>query len=143
MNALVVYSSTMRTLECRPGGASAPYYSLQTASRLTGVHPDLVDYYCRLGLVEGIIEQPSAERIFEPSALEEIRRLEHYRRNLGVQRRALFLLCELWREAEHQGLRLNFLRIPESFRPQPESAAGNRPRPAAPQSLRNTVFPLL
>ena len=142
MNTLVVYSSTMRSLECRPRGASRPVYSLQTASRLTGVHPDLVEYYCHLGLVNGISEQPNHGLVFEPSALEEIRRLEHYRRNLGVQRRALLLICELWREAERRGLRLNFLRVPETSRDSPE----NFVRPEEPQQelpFYRTVLPLL
>jgi DNA-binding transcriptional MerR regulator len=142
MNTLVVYSSTMRSLECRPPGVSRPVYSLQTASQLTGVHPELVEYYCRLGLVNGMSDQPTLGRMFEPSALEEIRRLEHYRRNLGVQRRALLLICELWREAERRGLRLNFLRVPETTRGYSEDSAGDSSEPQPELPFHRTVPPL-
>jgi DNA-binding transcriptional MerR regulator len=142
MNTLVVYSSTMRSLECRSRGAARPVYSLQTASRLTGVHPDLVEYYCRLGLVDGMSDQPAFGRMFEPSGLEEIRRLEHYRRNLGVQRRALLLICELWREAQRRGLRLNFLRVPEILRRYPENSAGESAEPQSELPFHRFVPPL-
>jgi len=56
----------------------------------------------------------AAELFFEEGALEEIRRIEHYRRHLGVVRRALPLVCEPRREADRQNIDLLFPGYPET-----------------------------
>ena len=102
------YVNTTLALVCVPADA-AVHYSLPVAARLTGVHPEMLRYYCRLGLLEaqpGVFED---EPCFDESALHEIRRIEHYRRHLGVPRRALPLICELRREGERRHLELRFL----------------------------------
>jgi DNA-binding transcriptional MerR regulator len=85
-------------------------YSLSAAASLTGVHPEMLRYYCRLGLLDAHLHGSSSEPTFDDAALEELLRIEHYRRNLGVNRRALHLVCELWREAVRQDVELVFLR---------------------------------
>ncbi len=111
MTTLVLYSPDTQTLVCMPPSASTGY-SLQSISRLSGVHPDLLGYYHQLGLIDAVSEDPVLGLIFEPAALDEIRRIEHYRRDLGVQRKALPLICDLWREGERLHIELNFLRAP-------------------------------
>jgi DNA-binding transcriptional MerR regulator len=99
------------TLVCVPAGTPAPF-SLGVAADLTGVHPDMLRYYCRVGLLgvdrTGMLREPT----FDEDALQEVRRIEHYRRHLAVSRRALPLVCELRREAERRHIEIHFLRCP-------------------------------
>ena len=55
---------------------------------------------------------PDDDPTFDDNALYEIRRIEHFRRHHGVNRRALPLLCELWREIDRLKSELRFLRGP-------------------------------
>jgi DNA-binding transcriptional MerR regulator len=87
-------------------------YSLETAARLAGVHPEMLRHYCRLGLFGDARAQPEAELIFDDDALYELRRFEHYRRHHGVDRRTLRLICGLWREVERLQAELRSLRGP-------------------------------
>jgi len=87
-------------------------YSLETAARLAGVHPDLLRYYCRLGLLGAERIRADAATRFDAESLREIRRIQYYRRHLGVSRRALPLICELRRRAEHLRVAIRFLQGP-------------------------------
>ena len=87
-------------------------YSLEDAARLAGVHPEMLRYYCRLGLFGAARARPETELIFDDDALYELRRFEHYRRHHGVNRKTLRLICELWREVERLQTELRFLRGP-------------------------------
>jgi len=93
--------------------ANAPVlFSLETAAGLTGVHPEMLRYYCRLGLLGPGRAEGVREPVFDEEALHEVRRIEHYRRHLAVSRQALPLVCELRREAERQHIEIHFLRYP-------------------------------
>jgi len=85
-------------------------YSLETAAYLAGVHPEMLRYYCQLGLFGSSLARPEAELIFDDNALYELRRFEHYRRHHGVSRKTLRVLCGLWREIERLQNELRFLR---------------------------------
>jgi DNA-binding transcriptional MerR regulator len=85
-------------------------YSLETAARLAGVHPEMLRYYCQLGLFGEARVQPESDLTFDDDALYELRRFEHYRRHHGVSRKTLRLLCGLWREVEQLQTELRFLR---------------------------------
>jgi DNA-binding transcriptional MerR regulator len=115
MTNFVFYTNSTLALVCLPSGASA-FFSLEDAARLTGVHPEMLRYYTRVGLVESHSGKLENELCFDESALNEIRRIEHYRRHLGVGRRALPLICELHRTSERLKIELRFLRSPQ-FRP--------------------------
>jgi DNA-binding transcriptional MerR regulator len=107
----VFYSNPTLTLACRPAGAH-PSYSLDEASYLTGVHSKMLGYYCRLGLLGPQRAGRQGEPVFDDEMLDDVERIEHYRRFLGVNRRALPLICELWREGERRQIELRFLRVP-------------------------------
>ena len=85
-------------------------YSLEAAAQLADVHPEMLRYYCRLGLFGHTLAEPGAEPIFDDDALYELRRFEHYRRHHGVKRRTLRLLCGLWREVDRLQKEIRFLR---------------------------------
>ncbi|MEI6535067.1 MAG: MerR family transcriptional regulator [Verrucomicrobiaceae bacterium] len=88
--------------------AGVTFYTLDAAAVLAGVHPDLLRYYCRAGLL-GEARAQDHEPVFDDDALYELRRIEHYRRHHGVNLRALPLVFDLLREIEqlHAELRLN------------------------------------
>jgi DNA-binding transcriptional MerR regulator len=85
-------------------------YSIEDAARLGGVHPDMLRYYCRLGLFGEELARSEAELMFDDDALYELRRFEQYRRHHGVDRSTLRLICGLQREVERLGAELRFLR---------------------------------
>jgi DNA-binding transcriptional MerR regulator len=73
-------------------------YSLADAAQVADVHPELVRYYVRLGLFGPARGSPESEPVFDDDAIYELRRIEHYRRHYGVNRRALPLISRLLRE---------------------------------------------
>jgi hypothetical protein len=105
----VLYSSSDLALVCLPAGLT-PLFSIEDAAGLTGVHPEMLRYYRRLGLLGGHVLGPETEPAFDADALDEVRRIEHYRRDLGVRRRALSLVCDLWRACEERHIEISFLR---------------------------------
>jgi len=109
MTKFTFYVNPTVTLLCIPDGAPT-LFSLETSALLTGVHPDMLRYYCRLGLIDAQAEGPGGAPAFDESSLREVRRIEHYRRRLGVSRRALPLVCELRREGERRKIDLQFLQ---------------------------------
>ena len=92
--------------------SSPATYSLEAAARLAAVHPEMLRYYCRLGLFGEARAQPETELVFDDDALFELRRFEHYRRHHGLNRQTLRLICGLWREIERLQTELRFLRRP-------------------------------
>ena len=104
----ILYSCTALTLVCLPPGPP-PRHSLTDAAHLTGVHPEMLRYYCRLGLLDAPLDAVSGEPTFDNVGLEEISRIEHFRRHLGVHRRARPLICQLRRECERMQIKLAFL----------------------------------
>jgi len=87
-------------------------YSMEDAARLGGVHPEMLRYYCRLGLFGEERARPEAELVFDDDSLYELRRIEQYRRHHGVDRKTLRLICGLQREVERLEAELRFLRGP-------------------------------
>lgn len=90
--------------------AAPATYSLETAARFAGVHPELLRYYCRLGLFGAARAGPDPEPIFDDNALYELRRFEDYRRHHRVDRQTLRLICGLSREVERLQAEVRFLR---------------------------------
>lgn len=109
MTNFVFYTNPTLTLVVVPAGTPARY-SLAMAAHLTGVHPEMLRYYCRLGLFGPDGTDPGREPIFDDDALYALRRIEHYRRQHGVNRQALPLLHALEREVERLEGELRFLR---------------------------------
>ena len=86
-------------------------YSELEASAETGVSPELLRYYRKVGLL-GRDRAIKKDPIFDDSALFEIRRIERLRTEFGVSRRALPLFCELFRRVEHLQNEVRYLRGP-------------------------------
>ena len=105
-----VLSNNYSVMLVRVTEAGPAIYSLETAARLAGVHPEMLRYYCQLGLFGAARVQGETELVFDDDALYELRRFEHYRRHHGVNRRTLRLICDLWRDVERLEAELRFLR---------------------------------
>jgi DNA-binding transcriptional MerR regulator len=102
------YSLTLvRVTEAGPSS-----YSLETAARLGGVHPEMLRHYCRLGLFGEERARPDTDLIFDENALYELRRFERFRQRHGMSRKTLRLICGLWREIERLQAEVRFLRRP-------------------------------
>ena len=100
------YSLTLvRLIEVAPA-----IYSLEDAARLAGVHPEMLRYYCRLGIFGETRTRADTELIFDDDALYELRRFERYRRQHGVDRTTLRLICNLRRQVDRLQTELRFLR---------------------------------
>ena len=106
------YVNRTLALVCRPADAPA-LFSLETAADLTGVHPEMLRYYCRVGLLGADRIEGEREPTFDEEAIQEVRRIEHYRRHLAISRQALPLVCELRRKAERRQIDIHFLRCPQ------------------------------
>jgi DNA-binding transcriptional MerR regulator len=87
------------SLVLTPAGAvERSTYSLNDAAQLADVHPELVRYYCRLGVFGPVRGALDLDPVFDDDTIYELRRIEHYRRHYGVNRRALPLISRLLRE---------------------------------------------
>jgi len=87
-------------------------YSLATAAHLAGVHPEMLRYYCQLGLFGEAPVSMGGELVFDDDALYELRRFEQYRQNHRIKRSTLRLICSLWQQIERLETELRFLRGP-------------------------------
>jgi DNA-binding transcriptional MerR regulator len=92
--------------------AAPATYSLETAARLAGVHPELLRYYCRIGIIGEARGAADAEPLFDDDGIYEVRRFEIFRRQHGLDRRTLRLILDLRREVERLQGELRFLRGP-------------------------------
>jgi len=111
MTNFIFYHNPTLTLVCLPVGTPV-LYSLEAAARLCDVHPDLLRYYCQLGLLGPARAEAEGDPTFDDNALYEVRRIEHYQHRHGVNRQALPHLCALWRELERLEAEVRFLRGP-------------------------------
>jgi DNA-binding transcriptional MerR regulator len=101
------------TLVLSRGAAGArSTYTLADAAQLADVHPELVRYYWRLGLFGPVRGETESEPVFDDDALYELRRIEHYRRHFGVNRRALPLISRLLREVARLEAEVRFRGAP-------------------------------
>jgi len=85
-------------------------YSLERAAELAGVHPEMLRYYCRLGLFREKHTTAEHNPVFDDDAVYELRRFESYRRAHGLDRPTLRLICGLKREVDRLQAELRFLR---------------------------------
>jgi len=84
-----------------------PTYTLQAAATVAGVQPEMVRFYVDSGVVATVTLVRGQPRL-DDDALYELRRIEHYRRHYGVNRRALPLIGTLLRELARLEAELRF-----------------------------------
>jgi DNA-binding transcriptional MerR regulator len=106
-----LYANPTLTLVCVPA-TSAGLYSLEAVADLARAHPAMLRYYAGRGLISPPQALINGEPYFAETVVEEVRQIEHFRHNLGASRRALPLLCALWRECEREQIELSCLHRP-------------------------------
>ena len=105
-----VFSGKYSLMVVRVTETGPTTYSLEEAARLGGVHPEMLRYYCRLGVFGEERARPGIELVFDDDSLYELRRFEQYRRQHAVDRKTLRLICSLQRQVERLQSELRFLR---------------------------------
>jgi DNA-binding transcriptional MerR regulator len=85
-------------------------YTLTQAAVLGGVHPDMLRYYCQIGLVRPTSTFHGTDPSFDDTAVYELRRFEYYRRHQGISRRTLRIIWALRHEIDRLKTELHFLR---------------------------------
>lgn len=96
-NRFILCINPELALICLHAGAPADH-TLETAAVLTGIHPARLVHSCRLGLLGA--KRAGQEPTFGNRALDEIRRIEQFRRHHGVGMGALARFGELGREVD-------------------------------------------
>jgi DNA-binding transcriptional MerR regulator len=109
-NFVILEKHTFVLARRDPDGRST--YSIDAAAELAGVHPEMIRYYCRVGLFPPMQHGGDGEPLFDEDSLYELRRIEHYRRHYGVNRRALPLISRLLRDVARLEAEVRFQRNP-------------------------------
>lgn len=84
-------------------------YTMDSISSLTGIEQEMIQHYCRLGLLGPKFQETLGDTVYTEENLFELRRIEHYRR-LGVNLSALPIIYELLQDVERLADEVRFLR---------------------------------
>lgn len=89
-------------------------YSLEELARLGGVPPALVQRYLDEGLLEPIAGHARTSWFFDDNALFELRRIERFRRELGVNIAGVAVIHDLLRQIDDLKAELDRLKNTQS-----------------------------
>ena len=70
-------------------------YTLTEVAFRTGLHPELIDRFIRLGLIEFTGNTDYGEPLFDPEVIPLIRRIPRLRNELGVNYAGIGVILEL------------------------------------------------
>lgn len=96
------------------GQASRTLVDLETAGRLTGVHPDMILQFARAGLVGAAFWEDEDAPYFDDDDIYRLRQIEHLRNRQGLHLRTVRMIIHLLERAEAAERELRMLR--ELFR---------------------------
>jgi DNA-binding transcriptional MerR regulator len=99
---------SLTVIEVAAPGMAA--YTLDAAANMAGIHPDMLRYYCQLGLLGEKFQHPAEEPRFDDNTLYELGWIEYYRNHHGVNRQALTVIFELRRDLQRLQDEVRFLR---------------------------------
>jgi len=75
-------------------------YTLTEVAHRTGLHPDLIDRFIRLGLIEFAGNTDDGEPIFDSEVIPIVRRILRLRNELGVNYAGIGVILELMSRLE-------------------------------------------
>lgn len=101
-------SQSLTVIEVAAPGVAA--YTLEAAADMAGIHPEMLRYYCQLGLLGEKFQDSVNEARFDDNALYELGWIEYYRNHHGVNRQALAVIFELRRDLHRLQQEVRFLR---------------------------------
>jgi MerR family transcriptional regulator, heat shock protein HspR len=78
----------------------APYLSLSEVAWMTGLHPDLVERFVRMGLIDSVGRNAGNEMLFATEVIAVVRRIVRLRNHLGVNYAGVGVILELMARIE-------------------------------------------
>ncbi len=85
------------------------FYTLSEVAYRAGLHPELIDRFMRLGLIEFSGSTAEGEHLFDPEVIPLIRRILRLRNELGVNYAGIGVILELMTRLEDLEARLREL----------------------------------
>ncbi len=96
-------------LRVETGGDCSPYCTLGEVAYRAGLHPELIEKFIRLGLVEVADRTGSGDMLFDPGVVPLIRRILRLRNQLGVNYAGIGVILDLMSRIEMLEARINDL----------------------------------
>lgn len=93
----------------RRKSGSYPYLTLTEVASRCGVHPELVDRFVRLGLIDPLGDSVAEEFLFPMDVVPLIRKIMRLRNHLGVNYAGIGVLLELMSRIEDLELQIREL----------------------------------
>ncbi len=87
-------------LRVRTGGEYSSYCTLGEVAYRVGVHPELVEKFIHLGLIEIAEQTGEGEILFDAGAIPLVRRILRLRNQLGVNYAGIGVILELMAQIE-------------------------------------------
>lgn len=78
----------------------SPYLSLTELAYRCGVHPDLIDRFVHLGLIDAVDRDLGGEALFNAEAVFAVRKILRLRNELGVNYTGIGVIFELMSRIE-------------------------------------------
>lgn len=87
-------------LRVKRGGEFSVNYTMREVATRTGVHPELLDRFVRLGLIEFTESALDGEWVFGPEVIPAVGRILRLRNDLGVNYAGVGVILELMSRIE-------------------------------------------
>jgi MerR family transcriptional regulator, heat shock protein HspR len=92
--------TTYFLLKVKATGECSPYCTLTEVAYGSGLHPELIDRFIRLGLIEFVDRTPDGEMFFDAGVIPLLRRIVRLRNELGVNYAGIGVILELMSQVE-------------------------------------------
>ncbi len=92
-----------------PRADQEPLYLISVAAQLTGLHPQTVRLYERLGLVSPV-RVSNKNRLFSDADIERLRQIRRFTQDMGVNLAGVEIILDLLRKMEALQAELDALR---------------------------------
>ncbi len=87
-------------LKIRTGAQSSTSFTLSEIADRIGLHPELIDRFVRIGLIDCTEDSESGELVFDSEVIPLIRRILRLRNDLGVNYAGIGVILELMTRIE-------------------------------------------
>jgi DNA-binding transcriptional MerR regulator len=84
----------------RSSGASSAYVTMTELACRCGVHPELIDRFMRLGLIDATDRSAEGEMLFPADVISMVRKIMRLRNELGVNYAGIGVVFELMARIE-------------------------------------------
>ncbi len=92
--------STYYIIQVLSKGDYAPQFTLAEVARRCGLHPELIERFIRLGLIEFIGRTRDGQMLFDSEVIPLVRRILRLRNDLGVNYAGVGVILELMSRVE-------------------------------------------